>query len=201
MCNVCRRTGSILPRASSRRLPSFPCRWIGSQLGSQLLHTSTAARSSWKCNSPWNCRAWKNCHHLFPPGLSAWVALGCAVPLSSETWQAVLSCFIELFLRERQRFYFFFFFFKGVWRRSRLQSIIWSQIESSKTFQERMSPPLAWNSVVFVVSGSLPGFSEIAEHMQLCPNSLGNRDWGLLEVTPSLFNLSSSYWIAGGTKL
>lgn len=96
---------------------------------------------------------------------------------------------------------FTFFFFKAVWRRSCLQYIIWSQIESSKTFQERMSPPLAWNSVVFVVSGSLPDFSEIAEHMQLCPNLLGYRDWGLLEVTPSLFNLSSSYWITGGTKL
>lgn len=133
--------------------------------------------SSCKCSTPWNCLAWNNSHHLFPPGSSAWVTLGCAVPLLSETWQAVLSCFIELFFRERQKFYFFsFFFFKGVWSRSHLQSIVWSQIESSKTFQERMSPPLAWNSVVFVVSGSLPDFSEIAEHMQLCPNSLGCRD-------------------------
>lgn len=142
MCNVCRRTGSILPRASSRRLPSFPRGWIGSQAGSDsLLHAATAAGSSWKCNMPWNCSAGKNSHHLFPPGQSAWVALGCAVPLSSETWQAVLSWFIEPFFRERQRFYFFFF--KAVRRRSCLQYIIWSQIESSKTFQERMSPPLA----------------------------------------------------------
>lgn len=66
------------------------------------------------CNTPWNCLALRNSRALFPPGLSAWVALGCAVPLSSETWQAVLSCFIELFLRERHKgFTFLGFFLEG----------------------------------------------------------------------------------------
>lgn len=97
---------------------------------------------------------------------------------------------------------FLFFLSKGVWRRSNLQSIIWFSVESSKTFQERMSPPLAWKSVDFVVSGLLPDFSEIAEHVQLLPNSLVYREnhtfLVFLKLPPSL---SSSYWITRGIKL
>lgn len=95
---------------------------------------------------------------------------------------------------------FLFFFFKGVWWRSHLQSIIWFSIENSNTFYERMSPPLAWKSVDFVVSGLLPGFSEIADCMHLLANSLGYRKTEL-KITPSLSNLSLFYWFTGGTKL
>lgn len=90
----------------------------------QLPHSHTDGSEA-----SWEVTAWCTLHSLWeqlevqltmelpcmeeqPSFIPSWivclVALGCAVPLSSETWQAVLSCFIELFFRERQRFYFFF---------------------------------------------------------------------------------------------